>query len=453
MADEGRGCAHGDGQAIAQKRAVGIERAFGHLAQAGARGARLQRLTELDAIDVGGHRGDRLAQRLPRPPRRSGAAAQHHLGQVVAARVVHQRLGNTLRRQHGRTGTQRLGELDGLQNALAAFIAQPLQGRRLNVHRMPAHTQLLRQLRRAAHHMLGALVRADAAQQRAFGLPDLRDRAVAAVGLHVVFDPVGRAAQRQFAQRHQVALAKEVLRGAFGLGRQVHLAGGQPFDQLVGRCVDQHHLVGLVEEGVGQGLLHFDAGDAADHVVQALQVLHVERAVDVDAGSQQLFDVLPALGVARARHVGMGQLVDQDQARLACQCGIEVEFRQPFAAVIDQRRRQHRQAFQQCGGLAAAVRLDDARQHVHALRHQLARGQQHGAGLADAGRRAEVDAQAAARRALLVLADLRQQGVGVRAGVVVHRGAAFSRPACPGGRHSRARRAAFVSGGPRPAPG
>ena len=121
----------------------------------------------------------------------------------------------------------RPGEFEGLQNALAAFIVQPLQGRRLNVHRMPAHTQLLRQLRRAAHHMLGALVRADAAQERAFGLPDLRDRAVAAVRLHVVFDPVGGAAQRQFAQRHQVALAKEMLRGAFSLGRPSSTRGAR----------------------------------------------------------------------------------------------------------------------------------------------------------------------------------------------------------------------------------
>ena len=125
--------------------------------------------------------------------------------------------------------------------------------------------------------------------------------AVDAVGLHVVFHAVGRAAQRQLAQGHQVALAEEVLRRPLGLRRQVDLAGRQPLDQLVGRRVHQHHFVGTVEEGVGQRLVHHDAGDATDHVVEALQVLDIERAVDVDAGRQQFLDVLPALRVARAR--------------------------------------------------------------------------------------------------------------------------------------------------------
>ena len=38
------------------------------------------------------------------------------------------------------------------------------------------------------------------------------------------------------------------------------------------------------KHGVGHGLVHADAGDAADDVVQALQMLHVERRPHVDAG-------------------------------------------------------------------------------------------------------------------------------------------------------------------------
>ncbi len=47
---------------------------------------------------------------------------------------------------------------------------------------------------------------------------------------------------------------------------------------------------------------------------------------DVDAGVEQFLDVLPALGVARAGRVGVRQLVDQDQRRLARQRGVEVEL-------------------------------------------------------------------------------------------------------------------------------
>ena len=100
---------------------------------------------------------------------------------------------------------------------------------------------------------------------------------------------------------------------ALGLLRQVDLAGLQPLEQLVGRQVDHHHLVGLVEQPVGHRLPDADAGDAADDVVQALQVLHVHRRPDVDAGVEQLLHVLPALGVARARRVAVRQLVEQHQ--------------------------------------------------------------------------------------------------------------------------------------------
>ena len=64
---------------------------------------------------------------------------------------------------------------------------------------------------------------------------------------------------------------------------------------------------------VGHGLAHRDAGDLGDDVVQALDVLDVERGVDVDAGVEQLVHVLPALVVPRAGGVGVGQLVQQEQ--------------------------------------------------------------------------------------------------------------------------------------------
>ena len=70
--------------------------------------------------------------------------------------------------------------------------------------------------------------------------------------------------------------------------------------------------------------------------------------------------------------------------------------------------------------------------HVHALGLQLARGRQHGVGLADAGRRAEVDAQLAAALARLVArgsapAARRGRGVGRRSSAWRH---CHSRPAC-----------------------
>ena len=166
-------------------------------------------------------------------------------------------------------------------------------------------------------------------------LPDGRDGALAAVLAHLVVDAVRGAAQRELAQRDQVALAEEILDGALGLLRQVDLALAQALQQLVGRQVDQHHFVGLVEHVVGHRLPDADAGDAADHVVQAFDVLDVDGRIDVDAGVEQLVDVLPAFRVARAGRVGVREFVDQEQRRAARERGVEIEFAQRAAAVLD----------------------------------------------------------------------------------------------------------------------
>jgi hypothetical protein len=51
-------------------------------------------------------------------------------------------------------------------------------------------------------------------------------------------------------------------------------------------------------------------------------VLDVERRIDVDAGIEQLLDVVPALRMTRAFGVGMRKLVDENERRAALERGI-----------------------------------------------------------------------------------------------------------------------------------
>ena len=81
-----------------------------------------------------------------------------------------------------------------------------------------------------------------------------------------------------------------------------------------------------VEHAVRHRLAHPDAGDLGDDVVQALEVLDVHRGPDVDAGRQQLLDVLPALRVPAAGRVAVGELVDQRQLRAAREQRVEVHL-------------------------------------------------------------------------------------------------------------------------------
>ncbi|MNT13883.1 hypothetical protein D3C72_1488650 [compost metagenome] len=194
---------------------------------------------------------------------------------------------------------------------------------------------------------------------------------------------------------------------------QVDLALFQPAQQFIGRQVDQHDLAGAVEDRVGHGLPHADAGDAADGLVEALEVLHVDRGPHVDAGRLQLLDVLPALGMAAARRVGMRQFVDQHQRGMAGQRRVQVELAQHPLAVRHRLHRQALDAVDQCFGFGAAVGLDHADEDVDALCRRRARRGKHGKGLADARRCAEVDPELAARCPGSFSLHLPEQGIGI----------------------------------------
>ena len=125
-----------------------------------------------------------------------------------------------------------------------------------------------------------------------------------AVVLHLRVDALGGAPQRQLAQGDQVALAEEVLDRARGLLRACRpclrcrrwsrSSGVRSISSTSSACSKMR---------VRHGLAHDHAGDLGHHVVQALDVLDVDGRIDVDAGVEQLLDVLPALGVARAGRV------------------------------------------------------------------------------------------------------------------------------------------------------
>ena len=187
-------------------------------------------LADLQHVDLGRAPGD--AADVGQAPGPVGERARHHdLRQIVVARVADDGVGDVVLGQHRRGGAQLFSQPQGHQDALALRFGQALQGRRLHVDGMPVRAQLAGQAGGAAHHVFGVGAGADAGEQRTAGLPHGVDRLFDAVGAHVVFDAVGGAAQGQFAQGDQVALAEEAARGPLGLGRLVHLAFLEPGQQ------------------------------------------------------------------------------------------------------------------------------------------------------------------------------------------------------------------------------
>ena len=193
----------------------------------------------------------------------------------------------------------------------------------------------------------------------------------------------------------------------------VDLAFAQSLQQIVRRKVDQHDFVGLVENAVGQRLAYLDPGDAPDDVVEAFDVLDIDRRVDVDPGREKLQHILIALGVARARRIGVRKLVDEQQRRFSCERRVEVELFERMAAVVGLAPRQDLESGEKPSRVLPAVGLDDADNDVATLFAQPPRIRQHRVSLADARRRTEKYLQPTPGGASLVLADLREQGVGV----------------------------------------
>ena len=240
----------------------------------------------------------------------------------------------------------------------------------------------------------------DADQDALARRPGAGDRVFLHMAEQLVVDPLRGTAQRQLAQGRQVARREIVRDGALGGLAEIDLALFEPLDQ-VGWCqVDDLDIVGAVDDRIRHGLADADAGDLGDDVVQALNMLDVERGVDVDAARQQFLDIEIALGMAAAGRIGMGEFVDEDEGRAPRQDRVQVHLVERAALVVDEPARDDLETVDQAFRLAAAMGLDDADHDIDPFRPAGAAGGQHLIGLADARRRAEEDLQAPAPFAL-----------------------------------------------------
>ena len=249
-----------------------------------------------------------------------------------------------------------------------------------------------------ADEVVGAGRAGDGDDDPLAGLPRLGDAVPLAVLLEGVVDPVGHPQQRQLAQRRQVAGAEVVgQRGVDAVGAVDVAVGHAPAERL-GRHVDQLDLVGGPDDPVGDRLALADPGDALDDVVDRLEVLDVDGGDDVDAGGEQLADVLPPLVVAQAGHVGVGELVDERHLGSAGHHGVDVHLLDRRAAVGHRPAGHDLEVGDLLRGVRPAVGLDEAHDDVGAALGPAASFVEHGERLADTGGGAEVDAQRAPGR-------------------------------------------------------
>ena len=168
-------------------------------------------------------------------------------------------------------------------------------------------------------------------------------------------DALRDLAQRQLPQVGQVLLLEEVFERPGDLVGGVDLPGAQSLLQIFDRQIEVHDLVGLAEKTVWNRLAHGHACRALDDVVQALQVLHVDGADDVDAGIQQLERVLVALAISATGDVRVRQLVDQRDGGIALQDVVEAHLLDAHPPVFDRAARDDLEPGHQRLGVLAPV--------------------------------------------------------------------------------------------------
>src|SRR5262249_5866597 len=161
----------------------------------------------------------------------------------------------------------------------------------------------------------------------------------------------------ELAQGAEVARLEEALESAAGQFASVDFALAEARGELFGRQVDQLDLVGIFENLIGDRFTNADAGDAGNDVVQAFEMLDVERGVDVDAGFDQLCDILPALRVTALGRIGVGIFVDDQELWFAREGGVDVEFGECVAVISNLLAGDDLETFEQRLGLLAAVRF------------------------------------------------------------------------------------------------
>ena len=214
-------------------------------------------------------------------------------------------------------------------------------------------------------------------------LPGVGDLFVGAVFRQRGVDLIGEPQQRDFAQRGQVAGAKVVGQRRVDPFRRVHVAVSKSAPQRFRCDVDQFDLCCFSDHLVGNGFALFHAGDLCDDVVEAFEVLDVERRDHRDTGVEQCFDVLPTLLVDAARDVAVRILIDQRDFGFATQHCLDVEFGKRSFAVGDVLRWNDFDALDELADLFAAMCLDDRGDDVGSAFLPAMCLAEHGAGLAD----------------------------------------------------------------------
>ncbi len=199
--------------------------------------------------------------------------------------------------------------------------------------------------------------------------PGPRNRPGLHIGEHLFIDPLCSTAEGKFTQGVEISLVEELLDRPCCHIRDIDFPVPQPLEKFRGCKIDNLDLCCFIDHPVGNRLAHEHTGDLGNNIIETLDVLDIQRGIDIDTGIEQFLDILVAFGVTGTGNIGMGEFIDKNERWPETKGCIEVKLREHDSPVLHHLPGNEGKPFEQCFGLRPAVGLDipgSAHQH---LRH------------------------------------------------------------------------------------
>ena len=168
---------------------------------------------------------------------------------------------------------------------------------------------------------------------------------------------------------------------------------------------------------IGQRLLNGHSRDLRDDIVQTLQMLDIQRRINIDAGGENLFHILPAFRVPTAFGIRMGEFIYQQQVWMPSQRGIQIELAQCHAAIRHAARFQLSKSIEQRDRIGTIMRFHITNDDIAPFRSFTLSRLQHCERLADPRRIAEENLQPPPLGTLVRLPHAGQQRIRIRSSI------------------------------------
>jgi len=234
------------------------------------------------------------------------------------------------------------------------------------------------------------------------GAPGVCDSLLRAILLQCRIHLVREPQQSEFAEGGQVSESEIVAERGIHPSGGIHLSLAEAIPQGLGCQVDQLDLLCASQHGIRDRLLLHHAGDLANDIVEAFDVLDIDGRNHVDAGIQDRLYVLPAFAVLRARRVRVGELVHQGKLGFAGEKALEVHLVERDTTVVDRTTREDLEPLHQRQRGSATVSLHDGNDHVEAGIGKTSTLFQHRERLADARSGPEHDPEPSFRHGVII---------------------------------------------------